>query len=383
MLSIMMLSRFESLLPGLVELYKDLHAHPELSFDALPVAEKTGLDCASTATGVDQDGRRVPVMHACGHDMHVTCLLGALDLLAGGKEAWSGTVVAVFQPAEEIDAGARAMVDDGLFDRFGIPDVVLGQHVAPFPAGMVGSHPGPAMAASDSLLIRIFGRGGHASQPQTAIDPVVMAASTVMRLQTVVSREVGGDEMAVLTVGSLQAGTKDNIIPDEAELKVNIRTYSEPVRERVLGAVERIVRAEAAASGAERDPEISFITSLPVLVNDPDTVEQTLTAFREHFGDTAVFDPGPAAGSEDFGVLGTAAGVPACYWAFGGVDPAVFAAAKRAETIDRDIPANHSPFFAPVIEPSIDTGVRAMSIAALTWLEGSATAGMSAAINHG
>ncbi|HEX5407784.1 MAG TPA: amidohydrolase [Pseudonocardiaceae bacterium] len=400
---------------GLAELYRDLHAHPELSnaevrtaaevarrltalgldvtervggtgvvgvlrngsgptvllradMDALPVAERTGLPYASTQRGVDPDGNDVPVMHACGHDMHVTCLLGALDLLAKERTSWTGTVVAAFQPAEELGGGAEAMVADGMFERFGHPDVVLGQHVAPMPAGMAGAHPGPAFAASDSLLVRLFGRGGHGSRPETTIDPVVMAAATVLRLQTVVSREVAGAETAVVTVGSMRAGTKDNIIADDAELKLNIRSYTPVVRDRVLTAVRRIIHAEAAASGAERDPEITLIDSFPVLVNDPAATEHTMGALRAALGTDQVLDPGAVTGSEDFGIFATSAGVPGCYWLFGGVDPAAFLAAEMAGTRDKDIPSNHSPFFAPLVEPTIDTGVSALVGAALGWL---------------
>ncbi len=409
------LGRLTGIRPRLEALYQDLHAHPELSFaetrtagvvaeelrrlgfevmtgvgrtgvvgvlangagprvllradfDALPVRERTGLAYASTATGTDPDGNEVPVMHACGHDMHVACLLGALDLLAEAKESWTGTVVAVFQPAEELGEGARAMVDDGLFARAGTPDVVLGQHVAPVPAGMIACRPGAAMAAGDALRVRMFGRGAHGSRPEMAIDPVVMAASTVLRLQTVVSREVAGGDTAVVTVGAINAGTKDNIIPDEAELKLNIRTFTPEVRSTVLAAVTRIVNAEAAASGAGREPEITPIGSFPALVNDAGAVERTLAAMRAQFGEQAVIDPGPVTGSEDCGLLATAAGAPLCYWFFGGVDPAAFETAERNGTLGRDVPSNHSPFFAPVIDPTLSVGVRAMTVAALAWL---------------
>ena len=409
------LARLSDIAVDLADLYRDLHAHPELSFaeertaaeiarrltvigldvttgigrtgvvgvlrngdgptvllradmDALPVAEQTGLPYASTVRATDPDGNDVPVMHACGHDMHVTCLLGALDLLAGARSAWAGTVLAVFQPAEEVGGGAQGMVDEGLFERFGTPDVVLGQHVAPMPAGMIGVHPGPAFAASDSLHVRLFGRGGHGARPETTVDPIVMAAAIVLRLQTVVSREVAGADTAVVTVGSLHAGTKDNIIPDTAEFMVNIRSYAPHVRERVLAAVRRIIRGEAIASGAERDPEITVTDAFPVLFNDPAASERTAAAFRATLGAARVIDPGPVSASEDFGIFGTASGAPACYWVFGGVDADSYLAAAAAGTVDRDVPSNHSPFFAPLVGPTIDTGVSALVCAALTWL---------------
>ena len=218
--------------------------------DALPIKEATGLPYASTATATDPDGTDVPVMHACGHDMHVTWLAGASALLARSRDAWQGTVLAVFQPAEETAQGARAMIDDGLFDRFPKPEVILGQHVMPAPAGEISYRPGTTQAAADSLEVRLFGRGAHGSMPESSVDPVVMAAATVLRLQTIVSREIAAGQAAVVTVGALQAGTKDNVIPDEALLKLNVRTFDEQVRRRVLDAIERIVKAEAAASGA-------------------------------------------------------------------------------------------------------------------------------------
>ncbi|HSU30493.1 MAG TPA: amidohydrolase, partial [Bryobacteraceae bacterium] len=279
------LANLGDLLPDLESVYKDIHAHPELSMqetrtagiaadrlrgagyevtagvgkigvvgllrngegpivmlradmDALPVQEATGLPYASKVTATDSTGKTVPVMHACGHDMHVTWLIGAATLFAKSRNAWKGTLMPVFQPAEETAAGAQAMIDDGLFQRFPKPDVVLGQHVMSLPAGVIVGRPGATTSAADSLQIRLFGRGAHGSMPEASIDPVVMAAATVLRLQTIVSREVAANESAVVTIGVLQAGTKENVIPDEAIIKLNVRTFDEGVRKRILAAIE-------------------------------------------------------------------------------------------------------------------------------------------------
>ena len=399
----------------LVEVYRDLHAHPELPFaehrtagiiaehlsglglavttgvgvtgiaavlrngagptvmlradmDGLPVAEATGLDYASTVRGTDPDGRDVPVMHACGHDMHVTALLGATRVLAEHRDDWSGTLVVVFQPAEENGGGAAAMIDDGLFSRIPRPDVVLGQHLAPAPAGTLGVHSGAAFASMDTLRVRMFGRGGHGSRPETTIDPIVMAASAIMRLQTIVSREVPATETAVVTVGQIHAGTVSNIIPDEVSLGLSIRSTTAAVRTRVLDAVHRIIRDEARASGSDRVPEIIHEQSVPPVINDPAATTRVLAAFYERFDADRVFDPGAVTGSEDVGVFSDHLGVPLVYWLFGGIDPALFHAAAASGTTDRDIPANHSPNFAPVIRPTLDTGISALVVAALDWL---------------
>jgi amidohydrolase len=335
--------------------------------DALPVREQTGLDYASTATGVNPDGEPVPVMHACGHDMHVTCLCATAALLARNRERWAGRLVMIFQPAEEIGGGAQAMIDDGLFERFGRPGVVLGQHVTPAPAGTIGWRAGTAMAAADSFEIKLFGRGSHGSRPQAGIDPVVMAASVVLRLQTIVAREVDPAEQVVVTVGSLHAGTKENVIPDQASIKLNVRTFSPGVRERVLDSIRRIAIAEATASNAPRPPEFRPLNQFPLLVNDPEATGRTVGALERHFGEKRLAEQPVVNASEDFGVFGTAAKVPSVFWTFGGLDPEQRRAAEREGRV-AEIPVNHSPLFAPLIEPTLTTGVEALIAAALAWL---------------
>jgi hippurate hydrolase len=335
--------------------------------DALPVREATGLSYASTATGTDSEGKAVPVMHACGHDMHVTWLIGAATLLAQNRSAWRGTVMAVFQPAEETGTGAQAMIDDGLFKRFPKPSVVLGQHVMVGSAGDIGTRPGVITSAGDSFEIRMFGRGAHGSMPQASIDPVVMAASTVLRLQTIVSREVAPTDAAVVTIGSLQAGTKENVIPDDAVIKLNVRTFDEGVRKRVLSAIERIVHAEAEASRAPKKPEITALDHYPLVRNDADATKSIVKAFRSYFSEERVKETQPTTASEDFGSFGTEWQVPAVFWFVGGTDPETYAKAKEYGTI-ADLPTNHNPRFAPVIDPTLQTGVEAMVIAAQAWL---------------
>ncbi|MFX1766811.1 M20 family metallopeptidase [Paraburkholderia sp. A1RI-2L] len=403
----------DALLPELESIYKDLHAHPELSMqefrtaqivadyveklgfevtrevgvtgvvallrngegpvvmlradmDALPVTESTGLPYASKVTVKDEDGVQVGVAHACGHDMHVTWLLGAARLMAVHRDAWRGTLMAVFQPGEEVGRGARSMVDDGMIARFPKPDVILGQHVMVGSAGTVGYRSGTILSAGDSIKVKLFGRGSHGSQPQTSIDPVIMAASTTLRLQTIVSREIAPSDRAVLTVGSLQAGTKENIIPDDATLKLNVRTYDEDVREYMLGAIRRICCAECAASNAPREPEFTTISTLPLTVNDDATTARLRTAFEAHFGERA-YETQPAAASEDFSVFGREWGVPYAFWFVGGTDPEIYAKAKAAKKIN-EIPSNHSPLFAPVIDTTLRAGVEAMLCAAGAWL---------------
>jgi len=336
--------------------------------DALPVRESTGLPYASEVTAIDAEGERVPVMHACGHDVHVACLAGAAHLLAEGRKHWGGTLVALFQPAEEVGDGARGMVEGGLASLIPAPvAVVLGQHVLPLPAGRVGTRPGPALSAADSMRITVYGQGAHGSMPQAAVDPVVLAAMIVVRLQTVVSREVAPGDTAVLTVGSIQAGTKSNVIPDQAVLQLNVRTYTEGTRTIVLEAIRRIVRAECQASSCPREPDFELFDRFPVTDNDCAATGRVESAFTEFFGDRAQ-RVGPESASEDFSDIPTALGASYTYWFIGGIDADRYEQAARADRVAQDIPVNHSAAFAPVLQPTLDTGTEALVVAALAWL---------------
>jgi amidohydrolase len=401
------------LIPDLESIYKDIHSHPELSMqenrtagiaaerlraagyevatgvgktgvvgvlrngdgptimlradmDALPVREATGLPYASNIT-TDLNGKSVPVMHACGHDMHVTWLIGAATLLAKTRNAWRGTLMPLFQPAEETGTGAQAMIDDGLFKRFPKPNAILGQHVMVGSSGEIGTRSGVITSAGDSFEIRMFGRGAHGSMPQASIDPVVMAAATVLRLQTIVSREIAPTDSAVVTIGSLQAGTKENVIPDEAVIKLNVRTFKEDVRKRVLAAIERIVNAEAEASRAPKKPEITPLDRYAFVKNDPEATKRTVDALRSYFPAERVKDTQPTTASEDFGSFGTEWQVPSVFWFVGGTEPETYARAKESGTI-ADLPTNHNPRFAPVIHPTLETGVEALVVASQAWL---------------
>jgi amidohydrolase len=335
--------------------------------DALPVAETTGLPYASTVTETDAAGSEVPVMHACGHDVHVTCLLGAAQLLADGAAHWSGTLVALFQPAEELGDGARGMIDDGLAGLVGKPDVALAQHVLAFPAGELGMRAGPFLSAADSMRVTVYGRGAHGSMPQAAVDPVVLAAVIVIRLQMIVSREIAPGEFAVLTVGSVRAGTKSNVIADHAVIELNIRTYSPQTRDAILAAIHRIVTAECQASGSPKDPAFELYDQFPLTDNDQACTDRVAAAFAEFFGDRATTLPRQSA-SEDFSDIPNALDIPYSYWGIGGTDPATYRAAEQAGRIAQDIPVNHASTFAPVIQPTLDTGTQALVLAALAWL---------------
>ncbi|MDN3258717.1 amidohydrolase [Streptomyces sp. CSDS2] len=397
-------------LPHWEEVYRDLHAHPELAFqerrtaaavvreladiggwetteqigrtgvvsvlrngagpvvwlradmDALPVREETGLPYASVEPGL---------MHACGHDVHVAALLGVCRQLAAHPGAWSGTVVAVFQPAEEVGHGARAMLDDGVLDRFPRPEVVLGQHVGPLPAGVVTTRPGPLMAAADSLRVTLYGAGAHASAPHLAVDPIVMAAAVVLRLQTLSARLAPLSPSPLLTVGALHSGTVANVIPHTAELLCSLRTFDTQTRDQVLAGIRRVVDAEADAQGATRTPDITTYDSFPLTVNDPAATERVLAAV----GDAGALGhtlPAPLSASEDFGRFAAAAGCPSVFFHFGGADPGDFdeaaVAALERGTLPPGTATNHSPHYAPSDRHAVAAGVRHLLAAAASWL---------------
>ncbi|MET3919325.1 amidohydrolase [Arthrobacter sp. UYEF20] len=327
--------------------------------DALPVTEATGLPYSSEVDGV---------MHACGHDLHISALRGAAKLMADGRGAWSGTYIALFQPAEEVGAGSKAMVDDGLVTKVPRPDVALAQHVMPIPAGTVATTAGPVLSAGDSVKITVYGKGAHGSMPHMSVDPVVLAASIVLSLQSIVSRETKPGDFAVVTVGALNAGATSNIIPDHATLLLNIRTYDHQVRARVIASIERIVKGECSAAGSPREPEFEYYDQFPLTSNDAAVTEQVTAAFSAHFGADSVHHAERQTASEDFSRIPDAFGVPYTFWLLGGVDPETYRAAVAKGTVAQDIPANHSPLFAPVIDPTLSMGVQAHVVAALSYL---------------
>lgn len=325
--------------------------------DALPVEETTGLPYASTKTAVDATGKTVPVMHACGHDMHIAAGLGAAELLAQHQELWSGTYIALFQPGEETASGAQSMVDDGLVDKVPKPDVALGQHVLTVPeAGKVGTTSGPMLSTGACIRVKVFGKGSHGSMPHLGVDPVVLASAIVSRLQGIVSREIAPSQFGVVTVGSLQAGTKANIIPDDATMLLNIRAYDNEVREKLLAAIDRIVKAECEASGSPKAPEIELYESYPLTDNDVTVSDHVTDAFRGYFGEDRVEKLAPIPASEDFSVIPDAFGVPYSYWGFGGFTPGM------------TVLPNHNPGFAPAMQPSLRTGTEAAVVGILAYL---------------
>lgn len=334
--------------------------------DALPLEEKTGLPYASTRHVKDQDGVRKPVSHACGHDSHVTSLMAAAMLLHAAREHWSGTLICIFQPSEEHLNGAQAMLDDGLYEKIPKPDLVLAQHVMRMRAGTVNIRHGRLLTAADAFDVRVFGRGGHGSAPQTTIDPIVIGASIVMKLQTIVSREVTPGELAVVSCGSISAGHSPNVIPDHLDLQLSVRTFDPDVRERICAAIHRIIEEECRAGGAVEKPKITRTYSTPATVNDEESVHILRAGFESYFQDNLVEMDRPSA-SEDYSLLATAVGAPYVMWMYGGIDEKTWDEALANGTLN-ELPSNHSPFFAPAIQPTLKTGVDALALAALTFL---------------
>ena len=389
--------------PAAHELYLDIHQHPELSshetqtaaklaeklravgydvtehvggtgvvavlkngtgptvmfrteLDALPVEEKTGLPYASKVRTKDDAGHDVPVMHACGHDLHMAAVLGTATIMAHSKDTWHGTVIFIGQPAEETITGARAMLADGFLTRFPKPDYGVALHVGnELPAGTIGLTSGVYSTAADSLRVTIYGKGGHGSAPHTTIDPIVIAARTIMALQTITSREVKPGEMAVVTVGYIRAGTKNNIIPNDAEMGITVRTYNPQVRRQVLAAIERIVKGEAMAGGAAREPTIEHFESTGPVYNDPALVERLRPVLEAALGKQNVYTVEPITASEDYSAF-VEAGIPSVFMSLGGADPEKLAEAQKANV---PLPSNHSSYFAPDVEPSLRGAITA------------------------
>jgi len=400
--------------PDLFNLYKQFHSHPELSFqegktslrlaeelrkagyevtpgvgnhgvvavlhngtgptvlvrsdmDALPVREQTGLPYASQVVTTDSEGHDVPVMHACGHDCHMACLVGTARVLMALKDQWHGTLVLIGQPAEERVGGARAMLADGLFHRFPLPNFCLALHDdAEIPAGSIGYTPGYAMANVDSVDIIIHGVGGHGAYPHKTKDPIVLASEIVLALQTIVSREVRPGEPAVVTVGSIHGGTKRNIIPDEVRLQLTVRSYSDEVRRQLLEGIQRVIRGQALAAGIPEDrlPEMKVEDeSSPATYNDPELTAKIIHIFKTWFGEQNVIQKLPSMGAEDFSEFGrTAEKIPILMFNVGGVNPETF---KESKALGKTLPSLHSPFWAPIPELTIKTGVTAMTAAVL------------------
>jgi amidohydrolase len=335
--------------------------------DALPVAEKTGATFASTVVTKNLAGATVPVMHACGHDLHMTAWMGTARWMVEHRQQWHGTLMLVGQPAEESTSGADAMLKDGLFTRFPKPDYVIGLHDDDsMPAGTIGFHAGPFRAISISPTLTMYGRGGHGAMPFNTIDPVVMAARTVMSLQTIVSRENNPMDPVVLTIGSIHGGTQGNVIPDEVTLGLNIRTYSDETQKRVLAAVMRIARAEAAAAGASREPTMTMPESGHVVVNDPALTRRVAAALQKAMGTQQVIEMPAKMTSEDFAEFGRA-GVPALLLHVGAVSPAKLAESRRTGV---PVPAPHSPEWLPDLEPTLKAAIRSETVALLDLFNG-------------
>lgn len=393
-------------LDGLVALYKHLHEHPELSFhevetskrvaqelrdagaevtegigklgvvgvlkngagptvlvrsdlDGLPVKEQTGLDYASKQTTTDDEGKTVPVMHACGHDVHMTCLVGTARWLNTHRDRWAGTVVLIGQPAEEKIGGAKAMLADGLYQRFPKPDYALALHVThDQPVGSVAFTSGPAMASSTSVDVTIKGKGGHGAAPHMGVDPIVLAALVIVDLQTIRSREVDPIEPCVVTVGSIHGGTKHNIIPDEVRLQLTLRAYSEGVRRQLLDGIERRIIGLAKAHQAPA-PDFTLRETTPPTINSPELVAKVVPFLRKELGDSHVVTVPPVMGAEDFGLFGKG-GVPTFMFRLGTGAPARLTAAREK---GESVPGLHSGGYYPEARESVATGVKAMTAA--------------------
>ena len=342
--------------------------------DGLPVLEETTLPYRSRAVQTDPDGTEVAVMHACGHDMHVASLAAAADILAGAASQWRGTLVVIGQPAEELARGARAMLADGLFTRFPRPDIVLGQHVGPFPVGLVGHSPGLLMSATTTVNVTIFGQGGHGSMPSVTIDPVVAAAYAITRLQTIVARETSADDPVVVTVAVLRAGQKSNIIPDSAFFTVNIRARSNEAMARVIESVTRIVEAEASATRSPRPPLFEIKENAPATINNAEASDRVRAAHEASLPGGSVITMDPLMGSEDFSEYGLehpaspGPEIPYVFWFWGGMDAERFSSGTGAE-MGGQVPGNHSALFELVDEAAIDVGRTLLVAAALEYLE--------------
>jgi len=324
--------------------------------DALPVAENTGLPFASTVRTKDDAGIDVPVMHACGHDAHMAAWTATARIMAADRSRWSGTLILIGQPAEETGAGASAMVADGLLTRFPRPDFAIAVHDdSRRPSGEVGFHAGPILTNADALTIRIFGRGGHGARPEATIDPVVIASRTVLALQTIVSREVSPFDPAVITVGSIHGGTKHNIIPDEVVLQLTVRSFTTAVRQQLLRAIDRIVKAEAAAAGATKEPTIERSKTADALVNDSALTRRISTVLVREFGRERAVDTPPEMAGEDFSIF-PLAGIPSLMLRIGAVEPAKYAASLKSGA---PLPSLHSAQFAPDAGPTIRTAIMA------------------------
>ena len=340
--------------------------------DGMPVSEKTDLPYASSKTQKDNlDGQVKQVMHACGHDFHVTSLLATAETMLAARKVWNGTLVFLFQPAEERGSGATDMVKDGLYDpsrhACPIPDICMAQHVYPELAGSVQTKVGPFFSAADSYRITVYGGGGHGSMPHRCIDPVVVACHIVIRFQTIVSREIPPDETAVITVGSIQSGNTVNVISDKAVLQVNIRSVSEKWRKTILDSIKRIVDGECEISRCPKPATFEKLNDYPLTDNNEEATQRIQESFTQYFGQRHSIVNKAFLASEDFSHLANAVGKPYVYWTFGGIDQETWEKHNKANMLDQ-IPVNHSPFFNPAIEPTLQTGVDTLVVAALTYL---------------